>query len=121
MSTNKRSLKKEIRIICGSLAAGCIFASMSGTEEDRKAYDDIICEIAGLQTNALRLANVSYPRGAASYESKKEYAADRAAYYRMAFRKLKADFNAHVEAIIKKMNALLPAEQKEANKEAAGK
>jgi len=121
MSINKRSLKKEIRIICGSLAAGCIFASMSGTEEQKKAYDDIICEIAELQTNALRLTNVSYPRGASSYENKKEYSADRAAYYKMAFRKLKGDFNAHVEAILKKMNALLPAEQKVANKEAAGK
>lgn len=121
MSTDKRQLKKEIRTVCGSLAAGCIFASISGPAETAAAYDDIIREIARMQSTALRLTNVTFPRSESSFADKKEYRKERHAYFKQAFRKLKGDFNAHVEEILKKMNALLPAEQKETNKEAASK
>lgn len=121
MSTDKRQLKKEIRAVCGSLAAGCIFASMAADAETSAAYDDIIREIARMQSTALRLTNVTFPRSESSYADKKAYRKERTAYFKQAFRALKGNFNVHVDEILKKMNALLPPEQKEANKEAAAK
>lgn len=112
MSTNKRTLKKEIRLICGSMAAECVMAIIDIPGADREKFDDCIRSIAELQTNVLRLVNLSFPRSASSFESKKEYAAEKSKYYKASFRKLKADFNHRLEEIIKDMNSALPADFK---------
>lgn len=121
MATDKRTLKKEIRMICGSLAGECVITKITVPEVDPKALNDIIYDIADLQTNALRLVNISYPRTGSSFATRKEYMDDRHKYFKAAFAKLKSDFNARVEAIIKAMNAALPASQKEANRKVASR
>ena len=114
MSTNKRTLKKEIRLICGSMAAECVMAILEIPGADQEKFDDCIRHIAELQTSVLKLVNISYPRSASSYDSKKEYAAEKSKYYKASFRKLKADFNHRLEEIIKDMNSALPADVKKA-------
>lgn len=121
MSTNKRSLKKEIRLICGALAGECVITKITVPGVNPEALNEIIFEIADLQTNALRMVNIAYPRTGASFETRKEYMDDRHRYFKAAFRKLKADFNNHVEKINKSMNAVLPEAQKEANRKEAAK
>lgn len=117
--SNKRLLKKEIRLICGSLAGECVIAKIAVPGINPETINEIIYDIADLQANSLALVNVACPHAASGYETKKAYADARAKYYREAFRKLKSDFNTRIEKIVKDMNAALPAGQKEANKKAA--
>lgn len=121
MATNKRTLKKEIRMICGALAGECVIAKITIPGINPEKLNEIIYDIADLQSNAIRMISVTFPRTESSFASKKEYNDEKHKYFHAAFRKLKGDFNAHVEAIIKKMNSALPAAQKEANKEQAKK
>jgi hypothetical protein len=121
MSTNKRTLKKEIRLICGALAGECVITKITVPGVNAEALNEIIYDIADLQTNALRMVNITFPRSESSFDSHKEYADEKHRYFHAAFRKLKADFNNHVEKIIKAMNAVLPQEQKDANRKEAAK
>lgn len=118
MASNKRLLKKEIRIICGALAGECVVAKITIPGIDREKLNEIIFELADLQENALSRISVSFPQTAKSFANGNDYRKARTAYFKAAFTKLKAEFNSHVDAIIKKMNAVLPQEQKDANVEA---
>ncbi|MDE5650347.1 MAG: hypothetical protein K2I35_04975, partial [Duncaniella sp.] len=60
----------------------------------------------------------SFPQSPKGFENAKSYKEARAKYFKAAFTSLKSEFNKHVEAIVKKMNAALPQEQKDANKNA---
>ncbi len=119
MANNKRLLKKEIRLVCGALAGECVLADVTIPSIDSAKIKDVIIELADLQQNALSRINFSFPQGEKSFDSPKAYRKARQAYYKAGFRKLKGEFNAHIEAIVKKMNEALPAEQKEANKKSA--
>lgn len=119
MASNKRLLKKEIRIVCGALAGECVIAKITMPSINPETLNEIIYELAELQENALRRTNFDFPQSSKAFENAHEYRKARAAYFAAAYGKLKAEFNDHIDAIVKKMNAALPAEQKEANKAAA--
>lgn len=121
MANNKRILKKEIRTICGALAGECIIAKLTVPGIDPEAINNIIYQLADTQESAIALVNFDFPQSPKTFDSKKAYADARHAYYKAGFKKLKADFNSRIEAIVKEMNAALPAAQKAANKEAAAK
>lgn len=118
MANNKRLLKKEIRMICGSLAGECVLAQVSIPGIDTNKFNDIIIELADLQQNALSRINFSFPQTEKAFENRSAYRKARDEYFKAAFKKLKAEFNAHIAAIVKQMNEALPQEQKEANKKA---
>ena len=115
MATNKRILKKEIRMICGALAGECVVAKVTVPGIDREKLNEIIYELADLQQNALHRITISFPQSAKSFPNGHEYNKARRAYFAAAFKKLKDEFNAHIDLIVKKMNATLPQEQKDAN------
>ncbi|MCM1521328.1 MAG: hypothetical protein NC039_01590 [Muribaculaceae bacterium] len=117
MATNKRILKKEIRMICGALAGECVIAKITVPGINPEKLNEIIYDIADLQSNAIRMISVKFPQTESAFASKKEYADAKHKYFHAAFRKLKGDFNAHVDKILKEMNSALPKAQKEANKE----
>lgn len=119
MASNKRLLKKEIRTICGALAGECVVAKFTIPEIDNKKLDSVILELADLQQNALSRANFDFPQTAKSFSNAGEYRKNRRTYFKAGYGKLKSEFNAHIDAIIKKMNEALPEKQKEANKQAA--
>lgn len=119
MATNRRTLKKEIRLICGALAAECIMAKYTLPGVDSKKFNDIVYEIADLQESTLSLIGVTFPRSASSFESRKEYSDERHRYFRASFAKLKHDFNKRVEKIVAEMNAALPDPAKACRKEQA--
>ena len=99
--SSKRSTKKQIRYVCGALAAECILAKtfIPGVKADDMAT--IVIEIAKLQSASLKKASIA--------ENK------------TAFHAVTADFNKNVSEIVKKMNSVLPQEQKELNKKLAKK
>lgn len=115
MASNKRLLKKEIRIICGALAGECVVAKVTVPGIDREQLNSIICELADLQQNALRRISISFPQSEKSFPNGQAYRKARREYFSAAFRKLKDEFNAHIDQIVKKMNATLPQDQKDAN------
>lgn len=119
MASNKRLLKKEIRMICGSLAGECVIAKITVSGINPEKINEIIYEIAALQQNALQRTNFDFPQTEKSFANAQEYHKARHDYFKAAYGKLKSEFNNHVESIVKKMNEALPAEQKEANKKAA--
>ncbi len=121
MATNKRTLKKEIRLICGALAGECVVTKLTVPGVDVNVLNDIIYDVADLQANAMRLINITFPRSVRSFATKSEYNAESHKYFKAAYRQLKGQFNARVEEILKKMNAALPEAQKQANREAASK
>ncbi|MCH5326242.1 MAG: hypothetical protein J1E29_03450 [Duncaniella sp.] len=116
MATNKRTLKKEIRMICGALAGECVVAELTVPGIDKNKLNEIILDVADLQYNAIRLMNVAFPNAVSSFATRREYNVEKSKYFKAAFRQLKGQFNAKIEEILKKMNAALPAEYKEANR-----
>lgn len=116
--SNKRSLKKSIQIICGNLAGECCIAKLAIPGIETEKMNGIIYQIAELQQNALHRVSVQFPQSPSAFESVKEYHVARRKFYNEAFKSIRNEFNNHVQAIVKEMNALLPAEQKEANRKA---
>lgn len=118
---NKRSLKKQIRYICGDLAGECIFAREIIPGIDHDKANGIIIDIAALQSEVLAKTTFAFDKSVRDFETRHEYRTARHAYFQTAYRTLTAEFNARVDAILKKMNALLSQEQREANKKATAK
>lgn len=108
MAANKRLLKKEIHRICGALAGECVLAKIAIPGIDREKLNEIIYQLADLQTSALRLVSVEFPRTPRSFDNRKEYADARRAYFKASFAKLREHFNARVQEILKEMNATVP-------------
>lgn len=115
---SKRKIKKEIADTCGALATECIFAIEYVPGIDIDAMSQIIVEIAGLQDHAISRCSVDFDKIPSSFESGHDYTTARNNYFNEAFRNLRKEFNETVGKIVKEMNALLPEEQRAANKAA---
>lgn len=113
---NRRVLKKEIKRICGDLAKACLTAELQFPETDEEKWKNIVMEIAMLQDNALKRANVDYDRSKLTFDSGREYRNARGAFYKKAFAEIQKEFDEHVAQILKQMNAMLPQAAKEAAK-----
>lgn len=118
---NKRDLKKQIHYICGEMAINCIFTRDCFDDVNRDRLNDIIVEIANLQSQSLRHVSISFDKAAHDFESKREYKKQANAYYRKAYKALVDNFNNKLQDIVKEMNAELSPEQREINKKAAQK
>lgn len=112
---NKRDLKKQIRYICGDIAAECLIAGEYVDGVDRKAMREIVRKIAILQQNALQGCSFSFDKVPSDFENLKEYHAARKAYFKKAYDTLREKFNKRVLEIVKEMNAAVPKAVKDAN------
>ena len=115
---NKRDLKKQIKIICEDIATECMFAADYVKDVDAETMYGIVGKIANLHQTALSHASFAFDKVPADFESMREYHKARASYFKKAYSSLRDKFNSHVQDIVKKMNAALPAQVKEANKKA---
>ncbi len=115
---NKRVLKKQIRYACGDLAAECILAIHFADGIDAEKMQDVVFQIASLQTSALEKVSFSYDKVKSDFATEHEYSVAKTKYFKQAYNTLRADFDKKVQEIVKSMNALLPQAQKDANKEA---
>ncbi len=113
---NKRDLKKQVRYICGDLAAECLIAGEYVDGVDRNAMRAIVGKIAALQQNALEHCSFSFDKVPSDFDSRKEYRSARKDYFKKAFGTLREKFNARVLEIVKEMNAAVPREVKGANR-----
>ncbi len=114
--TSKRQLKKYFTNVCGALATECVMAAEYVDGIDINAMDNVILEIARLQDHAVSRVSIAFDKAPSDFESGRAYTAARRAYFAEAFKALIMEFEEKVAAIVKEMNALLPAAQREANK-----
>lgn len=113
---NKRDLKKEIKYVCGDLAAECILAKNFIKGVDSKAMTAAIGEIASLQTAALSNVSFSFDKYPSDFPTGHAYHKARREYYAEAYKVLRDKFYDKVQEIVKQMNAALPQAVKDANK-----
>ena len=116
---NKRQLKKYIRFVCGNIAAECIIARDFIEGIDTEKMNNIVIQLATLQEQAVNHVTFSFDKVPSDFESHKEYNKARHNYYAKAYKTLNTEFNAHIQDIVKQMNALLTDEQREINKKLA--
>lgn len=105
---NKRSLKKQIRYICGDIAGESLLAKVLIPGVNKDAMTDVIVKTAELQTTALCRTNVSFDKTPKDFDNKGQYRAARRKYYRQAFNKLSESFNNQILSVVKEMNAAVP-------------
>ncbi len=105
---NKRNLKKQIRNICGDLAAECAMAIQFVPMVDKEKMSEIISRVAGLQENTLARVSFSFDKSVRDFANNHEYIKAKKAYNKIAYRKLVADFNNTVEKVVDDMNAAVP-------------
>ena len=115
---SKRLLKKQVKYACGDLAAECILAIHFVDGINVEKMQDVVFQIASLQTLVLEKVSFSYDKVKSDFETAHEYSVAKTKYFKHAYSTLRADFDKRVQEIVKSMNALLPQAQKDANKEA---
>ena len=116
---NKRNLKKQIRYICGSIAGECLIARELVEGIDTAKMNDIVLHIAKLQSSAIKNGSFSFDKTPRDFDSLRAYHKAARAYHAQAYAKLHEEFNNSIQQIVKDMNGLLPAAQREENKKAA--
>lgn len=111
---NKRQLKKNISRVCGALATDLILASYAVPGIERSKVNELLIQIAALQSDARAKASFVFDKSAKDFESERAYNQAHQAYNRAAFAKLGEEFAEAVNGIIKEMNALIPVEARKA-------
>lgn len=110
---NKRRLKKRISAVCGELAADILLASHF-ENVDYDSVCKVITEIASLQQESLAHTSFAYDKVAKDFATRAEYNRARSKYTATAFNKLREDFTKRATEIVKEMNAVIPADVREA-------
>lgn len=113
---NKRQLKKEIRFVCGDLAAEILMARAIYPGFDKDAVTKIINDIAHLQESAVSAVSFSFDKTPRDFADGAAYRKALHAYNKQAYAKLAEEFHKGVEAIVKEMNQAMPEEVRQANK-----
>ena len=98
---NKRDLKKRIRQICGEAAVEVLV----NLPED--IANDIVLEIAALQSKSLSAVSFSFDRTPRDFDDCRMYKKERRHYNKLAYKKLSADFNHSLTQIVKEINTRL--------------
>lgn len=106
----KRQLKKRISYVCGELAADVLIAAHLSNDINREAVRDIVRDIAVLQEDARAKVSFAFDKAPRDFDNAAAYRKARRAYFKAAFARLRDQFGESVLAIVKKMNAVVPAE-----------
>ncbi len=105
---NKRLLKKNIRRVCGDLAAEIVYAASVNENFSTEKVCNIVKKIAELQVTALDMVTFSFDKSASEFDNRHEYNKARKAYNKKAYRNLCNKFDAAVQTIVKAMNDARP-------------
>ncbi len=109
---SRRQLKKKISCVCGELAAEILLAAHVLDNIDRATVNRIINEIASLQVNSRGMVTVAFDKVPRDFDDLQAYNKARRTYYRQAFASLRKEFGEKVLALVKEMNAAVPAEER---------
>ncbi len=114
---NKRNLKKLIRRVCGEIAVEAIIAYQTIPSMSSETVGQILGDVAELQCETLSRISFSFDKSRADSENGAAYRAARRRYNAAAFARLRTDFTEGVNKVLKELNAAIPAEVREANKQ----
>jgi len=89
------------------MAGECIFA-VAALGGDPNEWDDVIVDAANLQQSALKRVSERFDKKPADFENRKEFNKAKRAFTAEREKALSEYFHNEAEAIVKKMNALLP-------------
>lgn len=115
---NKRELKKEIRKVCGDIAAECLLAKYLIKGADGKALNAVINDVADLQISAVDNVTFSFDKLPHDFENRAEYNKARHTYFAKAYASLRTKFYGKVNEIVRNMNAAIPQEARDSVKKA---
>lgn len=113
---NKRDLKKEIRYVCGDIAAECLIAKNFVKGTDKEKMNEVIGKIADLQISAIAAVSFSFDKLPHDFENGKAYHKARYTYFRKAYTSLRDKFYTKVNELVKEMNSAIPQEVKDNNR-----
>lgn len=113
---NKREFKKYADALGASIIDEMISAYYNVEGADRDKIAEAMETVLGAIGKAKNNANVTFDRGAKSFDSVEEYAKAKKAFFRSLFDKIETEFGEEVNASLKLFNAALPAEEKARNK-----
>ena len=82
-----------------------------------KNFGQILGDVAELQCETLSRISFSFDKSRADFENGAAYRAARRRYNAAAFARLRTDFTEGVNKVLKELNAAIPAEVREANKQ----
>lgn len=105
---NKRQLKKQVRYICGDIAAECALAKYVVEGINREAMNETLCEIAALQEATLSRINVTFDKLPKDFENLKAYNKAKHEFTLKAFESINSEFSKGIQELVKKMNSALP-------------
>lgn len=110
---NKRQLKKYLKNTAANIAGETVFIINYFENVDEAKANDIIDRTLQLLTEKVAEASVSFDKTyAISFnKDRKAYRKEKVAYFKQCYKKLVADYNEGVKAILKDMNALITPEQ----------
>lgn len=108
---DRKTLKKNIRYICGDIAQECIFATHYMPGIDYAQFNEIVLDTARLQSSALRRVSVSFDKTPRDFESRNLYNKARREYYAKAYASLDNDFKKQLQSIVDRMNKALTAKK----------
>lgn len=115
---NKREFKKYVDALGASVVEEMMVAYYNVEKADKNAIAGAVGTVLDAIDDAKNKANVYFDRGAKSFDDSKEYAREKAKFFRSLFAKIEKDFDGEVHSAIKVFNAALPADVKEAQKKA---
>ena len=108
--TNKRTLKKHIKQICGAAAVQVV--SELPIELARK----IVIDLARLQSATVNRVTFSFDRVKKDFENQRDYHSAHRNYTKQAYNTLIKDFNESLKGIVNEINMSLSQSDKNSNK-----
>lgn len=105
---NVRQLKKAIRTLCGSMASETLVASALVKGFDQAKVNDILVNIADLQSSALGKVKFSFDKSQKDFENRSEFNKSKNKYYKEAYSNLKKMISDKAVVIVNEMNSAMP-------------
>ncbi|MDE7111200.1 MAG: hypothetical protein K2O38_04795 [Muribaculaceae bacterium] len=103
---SKRSLKKQIRYICGDLVGECLLIGEICPEEKQDEVARLVVDLAVLQEQTLGHCSFSFDKSVRDFGSVSEYKQAKSQYVRKAYAALHDQFNARLSELVHRMNQI---------------
>lgn len=103
---SKRTLKKQIRYICGDLVGECLLIAEICPDDKLQEINQLIVDLAVLQETTIAHTNFAFDKSPRDFASEADYRRAKGKYTREAFRTLHKQFNASLSECVHRMNQI---------------
>ncbi|MBD5217751.1 MAG: hypothetical protein HDS73_04580 [Bacteroidales bacterium] len=113
---NKREIKKYVNALGASICESMMSAYYNIKGVNKDAIEQAMGKVLGAIGAAKAHANLFFDKKEKDFADKKEYLAEKRAFFKALFAKIVNDYNEEIDAAMKQFNAAIPAEIKQQNK-----